>query len=83
MGLKIYDYQGSLYQFDEGEEPAGATLAKGAMPENKARSPKNKGGRPPRQKAAPPTPEPQETAQDAHEELPGVEDATDPNASEA
>lgn len=43
MALKEYEYNGSTYQFEEGQEPAGAVEVKQApQPKNKQRTPKNK-----------------------------------------
>jgi hypothetical protein len=57
--LKIYEYCGQKYQFEEGEQPAGAVEAKtvtppekvaepeakAAEPKTKARKPSNKSGK--------------------------------------
>lgn len=45
--LKIYEYNGLTYQFEEGEQPEGAKLVKQpeekeAKPANKARTARNK-----------------------------------------
>ena len=47
--LKIYEYNGGTWQFEESEAPKGAKLVekaerKAATPQNKKRSPKNKAG---------------------------------------
>ena len=52
--LKIYDYRGQKYQFEEGEQPDGAVEAKtvtppekvAEMPEEKAKAPANKAQKP-------------------------------------
>ena len=76
MALKIYNWNGSTYQFTEGQQPAGATLAGAtppAAPTVKADPPKNKARTPRNKTTKPAAPEPQAT---------DVEDATDPDASE-
>lgn len=45
--LKVYEFQGLTYQFEEGKQPAGAVLvdapkAKAVEPETKAVKPANK-----------------------------------------
>lgn len=52
--LKIYEYRGQMYQFEEGEQPDGAVEAKtvtppekvAEMPEEKAKAPANKARNP-------------------------------------
>lgn len=72
MALKIYEYRGSTYQFDEGAAPDGAVLVgskQAAKPRNKERqaAPKSKAAKPAATAAAP---------------TGGFEDATDDSASE-
>lgn len=74
MALKEYVVNGATFQFEEGKQPAGASLvgAKAAKaPANKSRTAANKQAKAPAnksdQKPAPPS---------------GVEDASDPSASE-
>lgn len=43
MALKIYEYGGLTYQFDDQNVPAGAIEVKQAVPQNKAVTPVNKG----------------------------------------
>lgn len=42
MALKEYEYNGSTYQFDESNVPAGAVLVKQVEPKNKQVTPANK-----------------------------------------
>lgn len=82
MGMKLYDYRGSLYQFQEGTEPAGAVLRLAAgAPVNKGRKPANKAGKASavEGKAAAEAPH----ADEADAGYSDIEDATDPNSSEA
>lgn len=52
--LKIYEYRGRKYQFEEGKQPAGAVEARkvappekvAEMPEEKAKAPANKARKP-------------------------------------
>lgn len=40
--LKIYEYGGFTYQFEEGKQPKGAVEVKAKKVSNKAKQPKNK-----------------------------------------
>lgn len=40
--LKIYEFQGHTYQFEEGEQPEGAVEVKQAAPKAKQAKPANK-----------------------------------------
>lgn len=42
MALKIYEWNNSTYQFDDGAVPAGAVEVKAVAPGNKAVTPENK-----------------------------------------
>jgi hypothetical protein len=42
MALKIYEYNGATYQFDDSDVPDGAVEVKAAAPENKSTKPENK-----------------------------------------
>ena len=42
MALKIYEYNGGTYQFDDSDVPDGATEAKAEKPSNKSATPTNK-----------------------------------------
>ncbi len=42
MALKIYEYNGATFQFDDSDVPAGAVEIKAAAPANKSVTPENK-----------------------------------------
>lgn len=43
--LKVYEWHGLTYQFEEGEQPSDAVEVKTVKPENKAVKPVNKSAR--------------------------------------
>lgn len=42
MALKIYEYNGATFQFDDSDVPAGAVEVKAAAPANKSVTPEDK-----------------------------------------
>jgi hypothetical protein len=42
MALKIYEYNGGTYQFDDSDVPDGAVEVKASTPQNKSVKPENK-----------------------------------------
>ena len=42
MALKIYEYRGATFQFDDSDVPDGAVEVKASKPENKAVTPEDK-----------------------------------------
>ena len=46
MALKVYEYNGSTFQFDDSEAPEGAIEVKAAEPKNKSKAPANKAVKP-------------------------------------
>lgn len=75
MALKIYELNGLTFQFEEGAAPKGARPVDG-----KAAKPAANKGRTPRNKAAKPAAPAADAT--ANTVAAGVEDASDPDASE-